>query len=81
MPSDRSTQSPIPGKQVRLIRLPEVKRVSGLSRSSIYSRSRDGRFPSPVDLGGRAVAWIEAEVQDWVEERVRESRDIAREQR
>lgn len=60
--------------QLTLIRLPEVKRISGLSRSSIYARCRDGRFPSAIDLGGRAVAWIEQEVRDWVEQRIRDSR-------
>lgn len=65
MPNDR---------EKRLIREPEVKRISGLSRSSIYRRIQDRLFPAPVSLGGRAVAWVESEVQAWVEERIKESR-------
>lgn len=64
--------------QLELIRLREVQRISGLGRSSIYARAKDGRFPSPVDLGGRAVAWVKSEVLAWVEERIRESRGVAR---
>ena len=58
-----------------LIRLPQVKNLTGLSRSSIYSRSKDGRFPSPVDLGGRAVAWVESEIRVWLEQRKHKDRD------
>jgi len=60
--------------QVRFLRLPEVLARTGLSRSTIYVRLEQGRFPRPVSLGGRAVGWIEAEVDDWIRERVDESR-------
>jgi prophage regulatory protein len=56
------------------LRLPEVKKVTGLSRSSIYLRIKDGHFPAPVRLGGRAVGWIEEEVASWERDRVLESR-------
>ena len=60
--------------QVRFLRLPEVLARTGLSRSTIYVRLEQGRFPRPVSLGGRAVGWIEAEVDDWTRERIDESR-------
>jgi len=60
--------------QVRFLRLPEVLARTGLSRSTIYVRLEQGRFPRPVSLGGRAVGWIEAEVDDWIRERIDESR-------
>ena len=60
--------------QVRFLRLPEVLARTGLSRSTIYVRLDQGRFPRPVSLGGRAVGWIEAEVDDWIRERIDESR-------
>ena len=47
---------------------------TGLSRSTIYVRLAEGCFPRPVALGGRAVGWIEAEVEEWVAERIAESR-------
>ena len=58
----------------RFLRLPEVMARTGLSRSTIYVRLAEGRFPRPVALGGRAVGWIEAEVDEWVRERIAESR-------
>ena len=53
-----------------ILRLPVVKARTGLSRSSIYLRVSDGTFPKPVSLGGRAVGWIESEVQQWLEQRI-----------
>lgn len=60
--------------QVRFLRLPEVLARTGLSRSTIYVRLDEGRFPRPVSLGGRAVGWIESEVDEWIRERIDESR-------
>jgi len=60
--------------RVRILRLPEVQRRTGLSRSTIYVRLDQGRFPRPVSLGARAVGWIESEVDEWIRERIAESR-------
>ena len=49
-----------------VLRLPAVKARTGLSRSTIYLRVSQGAFPAPVSLGGRAVGWIEAEVNAWL---------------
>ena len=49
-----------------VLRLPAVKARTGLSRSTIYLRVSHGAFPAPVSLGGRAVGWIEAEVNAWL---------------
>ena len=57
-----------------ILRLPEVLARTGLSRSSIYLRIAEGRFPVPISLGGRAVGWIEAEIQEWLEDRIQASR-------
>jgi prophage regulatory protein len=59
-----------------LIRLPEVKRITGLGKSSIYARCKEGRFPSPINLGGRMSAWCESEVLQWVREIVAASRGV-----
>jgi prophage regulatory protein len=53
-----------------ILRLPDVKRSTGLSRGTIYLRITQGTFPKPVSLGGRAVGWLEAEVQQWLERRI-----------
>ncbi len=57
-----------------ILRLPDVKARTGLSRSTIYLRISDGRFPKPVSLGGRAVGWIDSEIQDWLEKQIKASR-------
>ena len=59
---------------IRILRLPEVMERTGLSRSTIYLRIEQGRFPRPVPLGGRAVGWIEAEIDAWLRDRIAESR-------
>ncbi|MGO3344155.1 MAG: AlpA family phage regulatory protein [Marinomonas sp.] len=44
------------------MRLNEVINTTGLSRSSIYAYMAKGGFPKPIQLGPRAVAWVEEEV-------------------
>jgi prophage regulatory protein len=60
-----------------ILRLPAVKARTGLSRSTIYLRISEGHFPKPVSLGGRAVGWIEAEVNDWLNRQIEASRKAA----
>ncbi|MFY2643005.1 helix-turn-helix transcriptional regulator [Achromobacter insuavis] len=47
-------------------RLPQVMRISGLSRSGIYSAIRAGTFPRQVNIGARAVGWSSADIQAWI---------------
>jgi prophage regulatory protein len=58
--------------QVRtaLVRLNEVKARTGLSRSTLYAYVRDGRFPPPVTISKRCVAWVEGEIDRWIAERI-----------
>jgi prophage regulatory protein len=60
-----------------ILRLPAVKASTGLSRSTIYLRVSQGTFPKPVSLGGRAVGWLEAEIQEWLQRRIEASRKAA----
>ena len=55
-------------KQTRLIKLKEVMNLTALRRSTIYKKMKEGAFPKSVSLGDRAVAWIEREIEDWIEE-------------
>ena len=57
-----------------ILRLPQVKARTGLSRSTIYLRISQGSFPRPVSLGARAVGWVEAEVNDWLNQQIEASR-------
>jgi prophage regulatory protein len=59
---------------IRFLRLPQVKQRTGYSRSSIYAKIALNEFPAPVNLGARAVAWIESEINEWISDRVKASR-------
>ena len=56
----------------RFIRRPAVENRTGLSRSTIYLLMQNGQFPKPVRIGGRAVAWPEADVEAWLNARLAE---------
>jgi len=60
-----------------ILRLPTVKARTGLSRSTIYLRISEGRFPKPVSLGGRAVGWVESEITEWLNQQIEASRKAA----
>lgn len=49
-----------------VLRLPDVKHRTGLSRSTIYVMVAEGTFPPPLHLGPRAVGWLASEVESWV---------------
>ncbi len=59
-----------------ILRLPQVRARVGLSRSTIYLRVAEGTFPKPFSLGGRAVGWLEAEVEAWVQQQIQNRRDL-----
>ena len=58
----------------RILRLPEVTEKTGLSRSAIYLRANQGQFPKSISLGGRAIGWIEAEIDEWINQQIEHSR-------
>ena len=76
---DKPTQTTTNQKH-RFIRLPEVLSRTGFGRTSIYRKMEDGSFPKSLKLGGppkdpnefdsRAIAWIEDEVDQWIESRI-----------
>jgi len=62
----------MPTEPLVFLKMPEVKRRTGLGKTTIYDRISAGTFPPPVPLGGKAVAWVEAEVEAWQAARVAE---------
>ncbi len=58
----------------KILRLPSVKELTGLSRSTIYLRISKDEFPAPISLGARAVGWIESEIEAWLSAQVEKSR-------
>jgi len=73
--------------QKRFIRLPEVLSRTGYGRTTIYRKMEEGTFPRSVKLGGppidpnvfdsRAVAWIEDEVDQWIDSRIDERDSVS----
>jgi prophage regulatory protein len=61
-------------KALAILRLRQVKERTGRSRSSIYADVKAGRFPRPINIGPRAVGWVEDEIDDWLADRVNSSR-------
>jgi prophage regulatory protein len=52
-----------------ILRLADVLRKTGLSRSTLYNRIAKREFPHQVSLGGHAIGWLNEEVEDWINER------------
>lgn len=55
---------------VQLLRMPSVIRVTGLGRSTIYKLMAEAKFPPPVQLVGRAVAWRRTDIESWTQARL-----------
>jgi len=63
-----SAASPTPPTSM-FLRMPSVVRLTGLGRSTIYRLMNDSKFPRPVKLAERAVAWRRSNIDRWSEER------------
>ena len=61
-----------------LLRVTEVCRRVGLSRSMVYARIAIGTFPRPVRVGKKAVRWRASEVAAWIDSRPRATGDLGR---
>lgn len=58
----------------QLIRRNKVEEITSLSRSRIYALMADDDFPKPVRLGSMSVAWVLADVEEWINARIAESK-------
>lgn len=58
-----------PVQRDRLIKLPEVERLTSLKKTTVYRLQREGAFPRCVQVTPRAVAWKEREVLEWMASR------------
>jgi len=54
-------------------RLPEVSNRTGISRSLIYPKIKDGSFPKPIHLSKRAIGWPDSVISEWIEQRIKDS--------
>jgi prophage regulatory protein len=51
----------------RILRWPQVHAMTGLSRSEVWRRERDGRFPRRRKLGPQQVGWLMSELVRWLD--------------
>ena len=70
--TSRQSSSPLDadGRAPMFLRLPMVVHMTGLCRSTIYKMVSEKKFPSPVRLGDRAVAWRQSDLAKWSESRL-----------
>jgi prophage regulatory protein len=68
------TEPTTQAKPQRILRLAQVREVTGLGRSCIYQLQALRQFPQRIKIGVRAVGWIESEVQQWLAKRISQSR-------
>ncbi|HEI6739254.1 TPA: AlpA family transcriptional regulator [Yersinia enterocolitica] len=59
------------------IRLSYVQRRTGYSKAWIYRLIKQERFPKPVKIGSRSIAFVESEIDEWINQRIAESRGTA----
>ena len=69
-----------------LIRMNEVISRTGYGRTSIYRKMEEGALPKSLKLGGppkdpsifdsRAIAWVEDEIDHWIEDRIDERHSV-----
>lgn len=57
-----------------LIRFSDVQRRTGYSKAWIYRLMSNGKFPESVKIGPRAIAFVESEIDEWINQRIAESR-------
>ncbi|WP_209026265.1 helix-turn-helix transcriptional regulator [Mannheimia haemolytica] len=62
------------GQTERFLKLDEVISRCGLSKTSIYRRIREKRFPRNINLGGRRVIWLESEITQWQNAQIEQTR-------
>ena len=60
-----------------ILRMPDVERQTGLSKSTIYALIKKGEFPSSIRLGSRSSGWLSSEITEWKRERIAASRQGA----
>jgi prophage regulatory protein len=60
----------------KILRLPAVKTLTGLSRSTVYQKISLGEFPTSISLGARAIGWLESDIEAWIGDKVDASRSV-----
>jgi len=69
-PSTPATAMPQRMTPTKLLRFPDVRERTGLSRSTIWRLERRGEFPRHRRVSANTVAWVEEEVTRWIRSRI-----------
>ena len=64
---------------LQFLRLPQVKELTALSRSTIYAEIKSDRFPKQVRLTAKSVGWLLSDIQDYLATKVAQSRNLTKE--
>jgi prophage regulatory protein len=59
-----------PPEKISILRLPQLRVRTGLSRSTIYALVKSGALKAPISLGARAVGWLSTDVDDYINSRI-----------
>ncbi len=62
----------MPQQSIRLLRLPEILHRVPYSEAHIWRLERAGKFPRRAHIGANRVAWVEAEIDDWVKSKIQD---------
>ncbi|WP_311751109.1 helix-turn-helix transcriptional regulator [Proteus terrae] len=60
--------------EYKILRMDQVLNRTGYSKSWTYKLIGKGEFPKQVKIGSRAVGFIESEIDEWIEQRINNSR-------
>lgn len=54
----------------KFIRISTVKEKTGLPKSTIYRKMSEKDFPKQISLGAKMVAWLESDIDKWMDDKV-----------
>ena len=54
---------------LKILRLPAVITMLGVSKPTIYLWIKRGRFPAPLKIGQKASGWLLSDIESWIAER------------
>lgn len=65
-------------KRVSIELLPSVTARTGLAKTTLYQLIKQKKFPRQVRISDKRVGWICSEVDDWINQKIDESREISK---
>jgi prophage regulatory protein len=61
---------------MKILRIDDVSKLTGLSKSSIYKQIRQNQFPKSIKLTARATGWDSREVEKWITNKINQNKDL-----